>query len=177
MLGNNPMTVWLFGRPFDFRPYVSGDSLDLSNVPMTELPYSIRKLTTIRVANLSNMGLTSTQNIESLRLLEELDLSYNQLRSASGITNKYLQKLDLSFNQITSLTDFKSGSIRELNVSGNPLTDWRFPRLKKFQLDGVWTKMEPTVPREARETNIIVCSGIVLVSSLGYLASLALGIL
>jgi len=133
---------WLNGKPFDFTPYVNGEVLDMSNVEMPELPYNLYTLKNIKEANFSYMGLKTVKQINTLRRLEKLDLSHNQLSDLSGLDNRQLTELNASYNRITTLKGFSCKSIQKLFLQSNCFT--AVDELKEFrqlqELDISWNR-------------------------------------
>jgi len=131
---------WLNGKPLNFDPYVTGDVLDLRGLHMSELPYNLYTLKNIKEANFRGLGLKTVKHIDTLPLLEKLDLSHNQLNNLSDLNNPRLAEIDASFNQINTLSGFNCKSIKKLRLNYNRLHEvdelLKFPKLTELDISG-----------------------------------------
>ena len=80
----------------------------------------------LRTLSLSGNRLTKIENLESVTLLQDVDLSNNNIFGLSGFTAKHqLHSLNMADNQICEIEEMQhlvpTQSLRALNFSGNPV--------------------------------------------------------
>lgn len=111
--------------------------LELKNNRLTSLPRSISRIGRLSILDVSHNRLTNLpDDIGGMDFIEHLDASHNQLTTPLRITNMYeLEELNLSFNQ---LREFPFGIVRNtpfleiLHIEGNQLNQESLEALERL---------------------------------------------
>ncbi|EDR26876.1 leucine-rich repeat-containing protein 33 precursor, putative [Entamoeba dispar SAW760] len=100
------------------------EELRVSSNNMNFFPKEFCKMSQMKVLIMNNNKIkVIPDTIKELKLLESLDLSYNQIREFNTLgLNKNLKELNLSFNLITEYSNPSQwDQLEEFNIIGNPL--------------------------------------------------------
>lgn len=95
--------------------------LGIINGPSYKDPIFQKDLNLVFNLSLSNLNLSSTEDLKSMKNLDSLDLSNCNLSNIDFLNDlKNLTKLNLSNNKIKDITSLKNlNSLKELNISNN----------------------------------------------------------
>ncbi|XP_065890900.1 leucine-rich repeat-containing protein 23-like [Dysidea avara] len=112
--------------------------LDVSNNKISDIS-CLNNLSQLIVLK-ADHNLLQSASIAPLAYLQVLNLAHNNITTTEGITHPLLENLDLSFNQITELSDLSETNLptlTTLDCHGNALTGARninIPTLQKLYL-------------------------------------------